>query len=57
MPKENLNLSWRRPLLSYENQSIDFQSKSMDWFHDNGLRHEWVKRVLELMFNLRSRAF
>ena len=37
-----LTLSWRRPL-SYRNQSIDFQSKSMDWFlYDNGLRHERV---------------
>ena len=26
-----LTLSWRRPL-SYRNQSIDLQSKSMDWF-------------------------
>ena len=38
-----LPLSWRR-LLSYRNQSIDLQSKSMDWFlYDNGLRHERVK--------------
>ena len=37
-----LTLSWRRPL-SYRNQSIDLQSKSMDWFlYDNGLRHERV---------------
>ena len=37
-------LSWRRPL-SYRNQSIDFQSKSMDWFlYDNSLRHERVKK-------------
>ena len=37
-----LILSWRRPL-SYRNQSIDLQSKSMDWFlYDNGLRHERV---------------
>ena len=36
-------LSWRRPL-SYRNQSIDLQIKSMDWFlYDNGLRHERVK--------------
>ena len=27
----SLTLSWRRPL-SYRNQSIDLQSKSMDWF-------------------------
>ena len=39
----NLTLSWRRPL-SYRNQSIDLQSKSLDWFlHDNGLHHERVK--------------
>ena len=42
----NLTLSWRRPL-SYRNQSIDLQSKSLDWFlHDNGLRHERVKWYL-----------
>ena len=40
-----LTLSWRRPL-SYRNQSIDLQSKSMDWFlYDNGLRHERVNKV------------
>ena len=39
----SLTLSWRRPL-SYRNQSIVLQSKSMDWFlYDNGLRHERVK--------------
>ena len=38
-----LTLSWRRPL-SYRNQSIDLQSKSMDWFlYDRDLRHERVK--------------
>ena len=44
-----LTLSWRRPL-SYRNQSIDLQSKSMDWFlYDNGPRHESVNNVsLEL---------
>ena len=36
----SLTLSWWR-LLSYRNQSIDLQSKSMAWFlHDKGLRHE-----------------
>ena len=41
-----LTLSWRRPL-SYRNQSIDLQSKSLDWFlYDNGLRHERVKQHL-----------
>ena len=40
---EHLTLSWQRPL-SYRNESIDLQSKSMDWFLcDNGLRHERVK--------------
>ena len=39
-----LTLSWRRPL-SYRNQSIDLQSKSMDWFlYDKDLRHERVKK-------------
>ena len=35
-------LSWRRPLW-YRNKSIDLQSKSVDWFLYNGLRHERVK--------------
>ena len=36
-------LSWQGPL-SYRNQSIDLQSKSMYWFlYDNGLRHKRVK--------------
>ena len=40
-----LSLSWRR-LLSYRNQSIDLQSKSMDWFLcDNGLRPERVNSL------------
>ena len=35
-----LTFSWRRSL-SYENQSIDLRTKSMDWFlYDNGFRHE-----------------
>ena len=35
-----LTLLWRRSL-SYRNQSIDLQSKSMDWFlYDSYLRHE-----------------
>ena len=38
-----LTLSWRKPL-SYKNQSIDLQCKSMDWFlYDNGLRQVRVK--------------
>ena len=38
-----LTLSWRK-LLSHRNQSIELQSKSMDWFlYDNGLRHERVR--------------
>ena len=38
-----VTLSWRGPL-SFRNQSIDLQSKSMDWFlYDNGLLHERVK--------------
>ena len=41
-----LTLLWRRPL-SYRNQSIHLQSKSMDWFlYDNGLRHERVNTNL-----------
>ena len=42
-----LTLSWRRPL-SYRNQSIDLQSKSMDFLlYDNGLRHERVNRIAQ----------
>ena len=38
-----LTLSGRRQL-SYRNQSIDLQNKSMDWFlYDNGLRHKEFK--------------
>ena len=41
----SLTLSWRGPL-SYRNQSIDLQKKSMDWFlYDNDLRHEKVKAI------------
>ena len=41
--KAFLTLSRRRPL-SYRNQSINLQNRSMDWFlYDNGLRHESVK--------------
>ena len=40
----NLTFSWRRSL-SYRNQSIDLQSKSMDWFlYDRDLRHEKVNK-------------
>ena len=40
-----LSISRRRPL-AYRNESIDLQSKSMDWFlYDNGLRHGRVKLV------------
>ena len=39
---KGLTLSWRRQL-SYRNQSIDLQSKPMDWLlYDNGLRHDRV---------------
>ena len=42
-------LSWRRSL-SYKNQSIDLQSKSVDWvLHDTDLRHERVKHLF--LFN------
>ena len=37
-----LTLSWRKSL-SYRNQSIDLQTKSMDWFlYNRNLRHERV---------------
>ena len=49
-PYTYLALSWRRPL-SYRNQSIDLQSKSMDSFlYDNGLRHERVNHTLFLSY-------
>ena len=50
----NLTLSRRRPLL-YRNQSIDLDSKSMDWFlYDNSLRHEKVKQDTLLPSSLTS---
>ena len=46
--KLHLTLSWPRPI-SYRNQSIDLQSKSMDWLlYDIGLRHEKVKFLKRL---------
>ena len=57
-----LTLSWRGPLL-YRNQSIDLQSKSMDWFlYDNDLRHErvkmfWVGCVTVLLKIIRNTSF
>ena len=48
-----LTLSWRR-LLSYRNQSIDLQTKSMDWFlYDNSFRHERVNlfKIVTLLIN------
>ena len=48
-----LTLSWRRPL-SYRNESIDLQSKPMDWFlYDIGLYHERVKDMF-LIFDYRK---
>ena len=48
--KKSITLSWRRPL-SYRNQSIDFGSKSVDWFlYDSGLRHERVKEIGKELF-------
>ena len=46
-----LALSWRGPL-SYRNQSINLQSKSMEWFlYDNGFRHEsyWLSTLMYLL--------
>ena len=53
-----LTLSWRR-LFSYRNQSIDLQSKSMDWFlYDNGLRLERVKCLRKIhSFNHSGQRF
>ena len=48
MLKFSLTLSWRRPT-SYRNQSIDLQSKLMNWFlYDISLRHERVKFLFDL---------
>ena len=45
--RELLTRSWPR-LLSYRNQSIDLQSKSMDRFlYDNGLRHEIINNIFD----------
>ena len=45
MQQINLTLSRRRSL-SYRNQSVDLQNKSMDWFlYDNGLRHESAEGI------------
>ena len=42
--RKHLTLSRRKPL-SYRNQSIDLQSKSMDWFlYDNGLLLKELKK-------------
>ena len=52
--KNELTLSWRRPL-SYKNQSIELLRKSMDWFlYDNGLRHERVKQAQILFKKLQN---
>ena len=53
----SLTLSWRRSL-SYRNQSIDLQSKSMAWFlYDNGLRHERVNYHESLSGNAKMYFF
>ena len=52
-----LTLSWPS-FLSYRNQSIDLQSKSMDWFlYDRYLRHERVKWFNQLLFPLKESVF
>ena len=43
---QELTRSWRRSL-SYRNQSIDLQNRSMDWFlYDRGLRHKRVTGLI-----------
>ena len=43
--ERHLTLSWRRSL-SYRNQSIDLQSKSMDWLlYDKNLPHQRVEAI------------
>ena len=42
-------LRWRS--LSYRNQSIDLQSKAVDWFlYDTDFRHERVNSLLVFLF-------
>ena len=49
-----LTLLWWRSL-SYRNQSIDLESKSMDWFlPDRDLLHERVHHFLELVLLLKK---
>ena len=48
--KSTLTLSWQRSL-SYRNQSVDLESKSVDWFlYDSKLRHERVNEVLSSVY-------
>ena len=47
----SLTLS-RQRLISYRNQSIDLQSKSMDWFlYDIGLRRKRLKYFIPALIN------
>ena len=49
MVEDLLTFSRRGPL-SYRNQSIDLQNKSMDWFlYDNGPRLERVNNILSIV--------
>ena len=53
--KIRLTLSRRRPL-SYGNQSIDLQSKSIDWFlYDNGICHKELSKYLRIALFLLTR--
>ena len=48
----SLNVSRRRSL-SYRNESIDLQNKSMDWFlYDKDLRHERVNKCEGILLKL-----
>ena len=58
-----LTFSWRKPL-SYRNQSIDLQSKSMYWFlYDDGLRlkrvnrNTWIKKRAQYRLQLPKNIF
>ena len=49
---KSLNVSWRRSL-SYRNQSVDLQSKSLDWFlYDRDFHHERIKVGLFLLASI-----
>ena len=56
-PEVYLTLSWQR-FVSYRNQFIDFQSKSMDWFlYDTVFRHQNVKTLSSICGEMFGKVF